>query len=420
MTKAKFLFFFLFFALVFNGCGKSKNEGEIFVSVRNTDDTEVDGIYDLYIEKDYIPAALEPFEGCYTGAYILSDKNVEFSIEKFEDTVSKKHAVYSSYMRLGDEFPLKWILECCYKMKTPMIILQPPNEYDPFNEQLLEETASSIGKFNIPVFIQFYPNPSNITSDGKKYVDFFKKAREVFAGKAKNTVFVWCIKSEDIIDGSFFYPGDDYVDWVGINIYEEFNSEKNDFNRNIRTNFEYFYYTYGKTKPVMISQMAVSHYSENDHLYRTNEAAEEIYGFYQDIVSQYPRVKAINYMNFNSSDFLPGKLFGSDFSVTGEKKLIEAYKKAVSDRRYLESVMEENSDARKELFKSPFKAYSSKDRFFINEKSFVYDTNMKGVDDEDKVSVLGEVCVRCFDGKELYGYAVDIDSESKIIYLRKR
>ncbi len=338
--------------------------------------------YDVYVtDKNYKLSLYEPQKGAYLGAYVLSNKKINFDIEYFETLANKKHGVYIYNMKLGEAFPFDWILSCIATMKTPYIIVHPPNDYMPFQSNLLDDAAKEFGELYVPIFVQFYPNPQFKNYDSQEYINFFKKARESFKEYASNVSFVWSADEENVYNCLNYYPGDEYTDWVGLNIYETIQDKENTYKRDIFKEIDYFYYLFQKSKPMMISQLGISHYTSKDHTYYIKEAGAELVSVYDKIREEYPRIKAINYMDFNNIDLSPEGTVRDNFSITDDEDVLENYKKAIENNYFLSEVsIRDSGSVNSELMRSPFKAYKKNNELYISYKTVFYDCNFKNTD----------------------------------------
>lgn len=355
--------------------------------------------YALYIEKSNMEKAKhEPDDGLYLGFY-MDQMDENLSIERFESLVSKKHAFYVHNYTLGTAFPESFILNCISKLKTPNIIINPPNEYDPFNKTLLIKTAKEFGKYKTPMFIHFYPNPTNYNSD--EYVSYFKLAYEVFNQYLNDVTFVFSIKTNELLDYRVFYPGDQYVDWIGLNYYEMLNNE-NKFDNSNFSSLEYFYYIFQNKKPIFISQYAVSNYSDINNTYYTAEASKKITDFYNTVANYYPRIKAINYINTTKED-LNQKNKTNNFLVTENKTILNNYKQAIKDDYFLSSIKTGKIDSFINA-KSPFDVYKIDRTYYISEKSISFDMNILEV-------IAPERKVKYIDGEKYFD--INILTEKK-------
>ncbi|MFH1051438.1 MAG: glycosyl hydrolase, partial [bacterium] len=136
-----------------------------------------------------------------------------------------------------------------------------------------------------PIFIRFahemnahwYPWCSKTTCEGSStfsindYIKAFRNVANVFHNTAPNVSMIWCPNYYDTSNHSIlgykdYYPGDDYVDWVGLDLYNH-NEPGTKINKcdnyqfyNMLT-FDNFYYDYcdtsnsnGHKKPLIICE----------------------------------------------------------------------------------------------------------------------------------------------------------------------
>ncbi|MDR1532189.1 MAG: hypothetical protein LBS62_08410 [Clostridiales bacterium] len=373
--------------------------------------------YTLFVKKDnYVPALYEPPEDCYLGAYILSDKAINYDIAVFEQTTGVKHALYQYHMLLDDPLPANWILECISKSAVPYIVLKPRDPAQPFDRAALAAAAERFQAFKIPMFIQFYPVTNKYSAED--YTAFFKEARALFKVYAPLAAFIWGVDSETVFGCKEYYPGDEYVDWAGIKIYEPLNSGAYP---NVFTALDYFYFQFQMKKPIIISELAVSHFSGTDHAYHTEAAAREINDMYRRISEAYPRIKAIIYMDFNGFEVQSGKASRDDFSLTREPAVLDAYLNAAANGRFCGELAQPevpapDAGARTQLYKSPFTAWRIGGEFYISAQSCEADLGVKG---------LGRYSASVMIDSEAYyslsavmpsdGYELQIDTDNQCI-----
>jgi hypothetical protein len=374
----------------------------------------------LYVESSLEQAKYEPQKGAYLGAYVLANKQLNFSAEAFEELTEKKHAIYLYNMKLDDEFPETWILSCIKNKSTPLVTIKPPNDYNPFDAVKLIEAAKKFGKYDIPIFVSFYPEPSKKGFNPNAYKDYFKKAYNAFSEHAPNTAMIFGVSRDEMIDYKKYYPGDNYVDWVGLNIYEPIQEADGlVYGNDIFEIIDYYYYTFQKTKPIMLTQFGVSYYSSEKKTYFPEQSMKEIQRVYNNIATYYPRIKGIVYMDFNGMGILEGSDLADNYSVTEDEKILNEYKNIISSNFFLSNIETNNLTKLKDYIKSPFEAYYYNDKYYISEKSFQYDfgaLRVKGVNFEMKK----------FDGQTFYDMDIietsglkdfSVDKNNKKVYL---
>ena len=390
MNVYKKAFITLVYVFALSGCGVnaqpyvSEAPGNVQQTVAIKDQPDE---YTLFYEQDYPLSLYEPESGCYVGAYVLSNRDINFDITKFDDMTGKVHAVSVYNLKAGNPFPDTWVISCVAEKKTPYFILTPPNGYNPYDISMINSLAEQFGELYVPMFVEFYP-VSGLPADSKAYINFFRYAREKFKEKASNVAFVWAVDAKDAVDSDVYYPGDSYVDWVGLHAIEPLSGDN--YGVDLFNAIDYFYYTYQKSKPIAISQFAASHYTNEDYIYKNQIAAYEINRVYSSIANSYPRIKMINYMDFDEPISDPKKK--SDcYTVTENNVVLSAYTSAVADERFLCSTAAYDPPNDIQLMRSPFPVLKIGEYWYASEYSFMYDLNTKGT--------LGE---RLIDGRKYY------------------
>ena len=344
--------------------------------------------YAGYFQKEIELSPYEPLHGAYLGAYVLANPQIEFDITQFEDAVGKEMAVAVRHYQLGDPFPDKWLLECLAQKKAPHIVITPQSLTRPYEKAALEETALKFkDTYGIPVFIEFYPSPKEFGDPGQ-YISYFQLAREIFAHHAPNAVFVWGIDMEDVYDSMVYYPGDDYVDWVGLRMYFPIYKDHEPYEVDIDKYLTYFYNMYQDKKPMMISKLAISHYSKKGHAFYVEEAITIMNHLYTQLPVHYPRIKAINYIDIDNTKVAPGDTGSDNFSVSTEPKITRAYKDAIGDSYYLQNVEQSGTSNAYEWMKMRTPIYEWQNKLYVAEETLLYDWGMTGIGHLAKAKVI--------------------------------
>jgi hypothetical protein len=100
-------------------------------------------------------------------------------------------------------------------------------------DRTIEARARELKRFGAPVFLRWAPemngdgHPQGVTPDraASLYVSAWRRIHGVFQRVgADNVAWVWCPNHEDVPRGAWnhwtgYYPGDRYVDWVGVDGY---------------------------------------------------------------------------------------------------------------------------------------------------------------------------------------------------------
>ena len=133
-------------------------------------------------------------------------------------------------------------------------------------------------------------------------------------------------------DVTDFYPGDEYVDWVGITTYNNYSSS---VSAGVGSQTDAFYSrgeyenqierirhaaTAFPGKPIVISECGFCYYSTSS-TETAEHAAESLKYFYAYVNRVFPQVKAVYYFNTNFG--------GNHYALSENDKVLAAYKEAV-------------------------------------------------------------------------------------------
>lgn len=300
-------------------------------------------IYNLYTQQDYTLEKFEHKDYIYSGIH-LEQKTGSF-INEFEEFTGINNNVYLNTMSITESFPLSWVLSCYANNKAPFITITPSNisnqddlnleddlhgvqqNKDFYNKQVLLDRAKEFGNLNIPMFVNLYPlttdifNTLNLSkSNSQDYISFIQTASNYFNVYAPNVSLVWSIDYSRVYSAKDYYAGDNYINWVGLEIYEDINSQNNlevMFNE-----LDFFYNTFSNSKPIFIN-LAVSHFGDTSFTYNIGEKVDELNRFYITIPNIYSRLKMINYINLDMfKTSIPTK---QNYLITDNKKILQTY-----------------------------------------------------------------------------------------------
>lgn len=371
----KHVVIFLYIIYILGGCTRSNSTG-----LNRDESISVDIQYQIkklpytvYMQKEIEYSSYEPKKGAYLGAYVLANPEIDFDITKFEEAVGKNIAISIRHYRLGQKFPKQWLLLCLAQNKAPYVVIEPDNIKTPYNTNLLQQVAQQFeNAYGMPVFLEFYPNPKEF-GNPSEYIAYFQLAKEIFSQYVPNAVFVWSVDMEDIYDSILYYPGDDYVDWIGMSMYFPIYKNNEPYVVNVTERLDYFYNMYQNKKPMMISKLAVSHYSKKGHTFYTEEASNLIQYIYSEIAQEYPRIKGINYVDINNIKIAPNDIGNDNFTVSTEPKMTRAYKEAILNPYYLQSVEESEKHKALEWIKMRTPIYEWDNKLYVVEEMLIYD-----------------------------------------------
>jgi len=204
------------------------------------------------------------------------------------------------------------------------------DDFSLINYDTIRQTLSNLNSYGKPMFIRFASemNCSVLGDEPELYKEIFRNVANMVR-EYPNLAIVWSPIDLGSLDRSFemYYPGDEYVDWVGISCYmiKYFQGNQNTaYNESVyfmtgdyawATNrvkpFMEFMEKYGIKKPVMISEGGVptnNKFGEELEYWATPRFRDTLY----NLVMKYPQIKMINVFNtyrgneaerFNISEF---------------------------------------------------------------------------------------------------------------------
>ena len=224
------------------------------------------------------PAApLAPRRGALLGSFVSADGTgwSPAVVTAREAMIGRRYDIDHRFQNWTTPFPTpadRWDIEAG---RVPMISWQPDaTTLDAINagaaDAVIRGRARAVAAFGRPMFLRFahemnanwYPWDGTHAStpgthDGpSKYIAAWRHVHDVFVTTgATNVVWVWSPNRTSIPDvawnaASAYYPGDDYVDWVGIDGYQR--DPVHD--RSFTTLFAPLYDEYASRKPIMIAE----------------------------------------------------------------------------------------------------------------------------------------------------------------------
>jgi len=198
-----------------------------------------------------------------------------------------------------------------------------------------EDAADAVKRFGGPVFIsvnhemngtwypysEAYKKGATMTADD--FIASWKRIVDVFRRKgANNVAWVWSPNVPDVggVPFSKYYPGDDYVDWVGVSLYSG----------EAITGLDKIYKAYAARKPFFVTEWATGP-DKSKHNRNFPGEAKWIDEFFKGIEKNYPRVKAISWFHWNKSED-----HEDDYRLQRVPEQAAVYQSDVSNARYVD------------------------------------------------------------------------------------
>lgn len=179
--------------------------------------------------------------------------------------------------------------------------------------------------------------------DGAEYVQAFRYVSDYFKTRNETVAMVWSPNQESAwhVEMDDFYPGDEYVDWVGISAYsnryflgQEESEEyleivfKSGANADPVLAVQEIVQTYGDRKPILIAESGFSHYSYPEQEDTSLWALERMKEFYSYLPMIYPQIKGIaffdQYVEGEPNNYtLQGELKETYLALTKSPRMIQ-------------------------------------------------------------------------------------------------
>lgn len=288
----------------------------------------------------------EPETGCYVGAYIELDHNLTGEISKFEQLTGKKHATYFRYVGYGQPFPYKWVKELHNQGAMPHIAWEPNEGLGVVkDDEYLHGWAQAAARAGGPIFLRYASEMNGnwmaYSGDSDLYKAKWQLVYRIMHEEAPNVVMVWCPFATPKATIPLYYPGDEYVDWVGVNLYSVFRQNGNPempASEDPRELLEAVYSLYADRKPIAICEYAATHYCVATKTQVVDFCLESMTKLYKSLQTKFPRVRMINWF---SVDTERDGLADNNYSLTDNERVLQAYSDLVRSDHFLTEVPKE-------------------------------------------------------------------------------
>ncbi len=277
------------------------------------------------------PAKLEPRSGMLLGSYVD-----ETGINKRDGRINTMErvgigfAVYFRYFNLIDPrnatfqkpfFPSRFAAAIKRTGAAMHLALEPKMPLAQISGGLMTAFAKEAARSGVPIFLRFaaeFNDPANEWSRNPRlYVEKFRLVHDIMATYAPNVAMVWMPMASrlEVIDQ--YFPGDAYVDWVGLSLYSlpfvNGNTRDSGQRLNPLDAIKSFYNKYAVRHPMQISEYASSHRTlaaprQNFDLFAQTKLRMLFWGAYL----KFPRLKNINWLDL---DMINGRFVATSRQV---------------------------------------------------------------------------------------------------------
>ncbi len=214
----------------------------------------------------------------------------------------------------------------------------------------LKEISNMLKNYpDVPVYLRFAAefNLWENLPDTEEFKNAFRYVSKYFKNRHDNVAMVWSpnqVSSWDVYLDDY-YPGDEYVDWVGVSLYAPryFLGDKNQPEKNeiaFRTGvnsdpviaMKDIVETYGDRKPIMISESGCGHKVVKTGEDTTDFALKRLREYYSYLPMVYPQIKLIAYFDW----FVEDDTERDDFRLSNNKQLQDEYLRLMKGPRYIQ------------------------------------------------------------------------------------
>jgi len=330
----------------------------------------------VLIEKpDYRLQKYEPRPGVYLGAYVLQDTLINGSMAKFNELTGKKHATFFRYLGYGQPVPHQWLAQVQEVGAFPHIAWEPNDGLEVVqDDDYLRNFARELGSYEVPIFLRFASEMNGAWTayggDPEKYIEKWRLVYRVMKEEAPNVIMVWTVFTFPQSTILKFYPGDDYVDWVGVNIYNVVYHNNNPREYAAHEDplelLDYVYNHFSERKPIQISEYGVTHYTITDGKEYVDFAIEKLTRLYSNLATRYPRVKSIYYFNVNNLVNAPEGRRINNYAITDNASILNTYARLISSPHFLsEAAPNRQGSLDPELMVMPKPVHMEQGRLYI-------------------------------------------------------
>jgi hypothetical protein len=264
-------------------------------------------------------AKLEPQIGLYLGVYV-NEIGLTYDDVNIVDRVQADFAVYFRYFKLirpenatdaRPVFPERFVKAVKRAKVAVHIALEPVMPLKEITAELLTPFAEAARDAGVPMFVRFaseFNDPQSAWGGNPKlFVEKFRLVHEVMARIAPNVAMVWMPMLGNLERMAPYYPGEKYVDWVGLSLYNVpfVNGDRNQPGERLQPleQLRAFYDAYSPRHPMQISEYATSHrWGAEPTRDFSRFAALKMRQLFWGAYLKMPRLKNINWLDLDMID----------------------------------------------------------------------------------------------------------------------
>jgi hypothetical protein len=178
--------------------------------------------------------------------------------------------------------------------------------------------AQVLKAFGAPCFVRLGFEPNTLAYNAfAAYRDSYRHIVDLFREEqVENVAWIWCagpangvqMAQVDPAQGAWWYPGDAYVDWVGIDVFTRSNFDQSQGHNSYWSFWSMLELADAWKKPVILSETSALFMDGTDWGIKDPSPAAAAYYWSEwfqpffDTLDQHPRIKAWSYVNWNWED----------------------------------------------------------------------------------------------------------------------
>lgn len=292
-------------------------------------------------------APFEPQSGAYLGVYSELDPAVGSEPARAAAAYGRPHAAFLVYVpwraRFGDRvFPATWAERARAAGAALQVHWMPHRGLDDVqDDDYLRSFAREAAAAGVPIFLRFGGEMNGDWvawhGDPQQYVAKWRLVAGVLRATAPNVALVWAPNHVPDHNIDAYYPGDEWVDWVGVSLYQDYyasgRADQPAAHESATDKLHAIYQRYADRKPILIAEWGSAHHEYTRDTSVAGWGALQIQRLYQSLPLLYPRVKAVFYFSVDQrrtpNPFHPTSVW-SNYLLTAAPAVRDAYRAATA------------------------------------------------------------------------------------------
>ena len=301
----------------------------------------------LYVDAPPAPQAElarnEPAAGCLLGANVEREDGANRDPAAFDRQIGRDHALFFVYRAFGQPFPTAYARRLRSLGAGLQIAWEPRSLAETADAAYLGRFMADAARSGIPVFLRFASEMNGAWTpyhaDPAAYRDAFRRVADAAHAASSNIATVWCPADSPEKGLDAYWPGDEAVDWVGVNFYSVLYNDGDRGRaaawRHPEDSLDFVYRRYAAKHPMMVGEWAATHRSVVDGVLNARFAQDKIAQLYAAVPRRYPRVKAVHWLSLDTERYAAGPRKLNDFTLLAEPDVARAYAAATAEPFYL-------------------------------------------------------------------------------------